>query len=424
MWSEIPVYAVKTEYLKQRLVRELAARELASNILTNGNHPSVIVWSIGNELSARPGPVQGFYIARAAASAKRLDPTRPVGYAVAGYPAAGCQPEYGRWTSSGSTSTSAGTRAPTARSPTARSLSAVPRQRARLLPRTRRSSSPSSAPRPTATARSRRRAPTSYQQDFVNYHLGVYASKPWLSGAVYWALEEFRVRPGWEGGNPRPQPPIHQKGLITLRRGRASRRSSTSSGSSASTPQLRPRAALTRRVSLPSAAAMAKTTTTALRAAARRRLLAGDPPPAPRGPRARRALRRRRGPAVASRSTSASCVTPWPAPARCSSSRSTAAGTPAVLKDSQRPPGARRDHARRPAARRPQGRHLGRRRARADRRRGRARHQGGRRARARHPRDQHRGAAVRHPRDPRARRVRDGDQRHAHALRRHPAAPA
>ena len=50
----------------------------------------------------------------------------------------------------------------------------------------------------------------------MNFHLGVYATKPWLSGAIYWALEEFRVRPGWDGGNPRPNPPIHQKGLISF----------------------------------------------------------------------------------------------------------------------------------------------------------------------------------------------------------------
>jgi hypothetical protein len=43
----------------------------------------------------------------------------------------------------------------------------------------------------------------------------VYASRPWLSGVSYWALNEFRVRPGWEGGNPRPAPPVHQKGLLT-----------------------------------------------------------------------------------------------------------------------------------------------------------------------------------------------------------------
>jgi hypothetical protein len=54
-----------------------------------------------------------------------------------------------------------------------------------------------------------------FQQDWINYQLGVMATKPWLSGALYWALNEFWVRPGWEGGNPRPLSPLFQKGLIT-----------------------------------------------------------------------------------------------------------------------------------------------------------------------------------------------------------------
>ena len=52
-----------------------------------------------------------------------------------------------------------------------------------------------------------------YQREYVNFNLATFATKPWLSGALYWALNEFRVRPGWDGGNPRPNPPIHQKGL-------------------------------------------------------------------------------------------------------------------------------------------------------------------------------------------------------------------
>jgi beta-glucuronidase len=55
-----------------------------------------------------------------------------------------------------------------------------------------------------------------FQQAFVDYHLGVFATKPYLSGAVYWALEEFRVRPDWAGGNPHPNPPLHEKGLISF----------------------------------------------------------------------------------------------------------------------------------------------------------------------------------------------------------------
>jgi beta-glucuronidase len=214
-WSEIPVYAVKTQYLKQRLVRKLAARELESNILSNQNHPSVIVWSIGNELSARPGPVQSFYIARAANAAKRLDPTRPVGYAVAGYPAAGCQPEYGPLDVIGINEYFGWYPGPNGQIADRATLS-------EYLDGVRQCYPSKAIVISEFGAEANRDGPIEekgtfqHQQDFVNYHLGVHGSKPWLSGSIYWALEEFRVRPGWEGGNPRPQQPIHQKGLITF----------------------------------------------------------------------------------------------------------------------------------------------------------------------------------------------------------------
>jgi beta-glucuronidase len=55
-----------------------------------------------------------------------------------------------------------------------------------------------------------------FQQDFMAYHHGIYATKPWLSGAIWWALQEFRVRPAWDGGNPRSSPPLHQKGVVSF----------------------------------------------------------------------------------------------------------------------------------------------------------------------------------------------------------------
>jgi glycosyl hydrolase family 2 len=214
-WSEIPVYSVKTQYLKQPLVRQLAARELESNIKTNGNHPSVIVWSIGNELSARPGPVQGLYIKAAVQSAHALDPTRPVGLAVAGYPSAGCQPEYGPIDVIGINDY----------------FGWYPGPNGQIADRTLlpeyldsvRQCYPNKALVITEFgAEANRDGPVeekgtyAFQQDFVNFHLGVYATKPWLSGAIYFALQEFRVRPDWDGGNPRPAPPVHQKGLVSF----------------------------------------------------------------------------------------------------------------------------------------------------------------------------------------------------------------
>lgn len=213
LWSEIPVYAVKTQYLKQRSVRELAAKELEDNIVANQNHPSIIVWSIGNELSSRPGPVQGYYIQRAARQAKALDPTRPVGIAVAGYPSAGCQSEYNPVDVIGINEYFGWYPGPNGVIADREVLSDY-------LDSVRACYPTKAVVISEFGAEANRNGPVEekgtyeFQQDFIRYHMGVYASKPWLTGAVYWGLREFRVRPGWEGGNPRPNPPVHEKGLL------------------------------------------------------------------------------------------------------------------------------------------------------------------------------------------------------------------
>ena len=42
----------------------------------------------------------------------------------------------------------------------------------------------------------------------------MFAPKPFVSGALIWNLRDFRVKPGWAGGNPLPHPPVNEKGLI------------------------------------------------------------------------------------------------------------------------------------------------------------------------------------------------------------------
>jgi len=214
IWSEIPVYAVKTLYLRQEKVRALAAKEMRRNVETNLNHPSVFTWSVGHELSSKPGPVQGDYIRRAAEIAKDIDPTRPTSIAFAGYPSAGCQTEY----------------APLDIVGVNEYFGWYPGPGGKLFDRSGASSYLDTVrrcyPRHAVVvtefgAEANREGPVEekgtwgFQQEFVDFHLGVFASKPWLSGAVYWALNEFRVKPDWEGGNPRPAPPVHQKGLLT-----------------------------------------------------------------------------------------------------------------------------------------------------------------------------------------------------------------
>ena len=214
-WTEVPVYSVKTKYLKEQKVRKLAAKELANAVRTNINHPSIIVWSAGNELSARPGPVQGYYIQRAVKLAKSIDPTRPVGLAVAGYPSAGCQPEYAPLDVLGINEYFGWYSGPNGQIADRTTLSDYLDSVRQCYPK--------KAIFITETgAEANRDGPVEergtyqFQSDFANYHYGVYATKPWLSGALWWTIEEFAVKPGWDGGNPWPMPPVRQKAPITM----------------------------------------------------------------------------------------------------------------------------------------------------------------------------------------------------------------
>jgi beta-glucuronidase len=213
LWSEVPVYAVTIGQMRSRAVRRAAVELVGRNIEVNQNHPSVMVWSIANELDATPNADQIDFIARAVARAKELDPTRPTAMALLGYITAGCQAAYapldvigineyfGWYPGPGGSIFD-----PERLSPY---LDAV------------RACYPDKAIAVTEFgAEANRDGPVEEkgtweaQRAFVRYHLGVFATKPWLSGAAYWALNEFRVHPVWEGGNPRPQPPVHQKGLL------------------------------------------------------------------------------------------------------------------------------------------------------------------------------------------------------------------
>ena len=177
----------------------------------------MIVWSIGNELSARPGPVAGRLHRRAPRRrAHALDPTRPVGLAVAGYPSVGCQPRYAPLDVIGVNDYFGWYPGPSGqiadRTLLSDYLDAV------------RACYPNKAIIVTEFgAEANRDGPVeekgtyAFQQDFVNYHLGVFAHEAVaVSGAIYWALKEFRVRPTGTAATRGPNPPIHQKGLITF----------------------------------------------------------------------------------------------------------------------------------------------------------------------------------------------------------------
>ena len=62
-----------------------------------------------------------------------------------------------------------------------------------------------------------RKGTYAYQSRFLRRHLAEAAAKRYLNGAFVWALRDFRVHSAWTGGNPKPQPPWNQKGLLDAR---------------------------------------------------------------------------------------------------------------------------------------------------------------------------------------------------------------
>jgi beta-glucuronidase len=213
IWSEIPVYHVKNQYFTQPGWEAGAQAMLRSNILANQNHPSVMLWSIGNELATPADSREAFYIARAAALAHRLDPTRPVGMAIADWPGVPCQGayhsldalgfnDYFGWFDAGG----GGTDDRDALSPFLDSFRACYPKKALFV-----SEYGSDGNRHGPVEE---RGTYEFQSSSAAFHLGVFAAKPWLSGAVYWLIQDFASAPGWGGGNPYPDPPWVGHGLV------------------------------------------------------------------------------------------------------------------------------------------------------------------------------------------------------------------
>jgi beta-glucuronidase len=215
IWNEIPVYQVSSLYLKDPAWVARAHAMLADDIAANENHPSVLLWSIGNELATPADSAEAAYVAGATALAHALDPTRPVGMAVSAWPGVGCQAAYAPldvigfndyfgWYDAGGGATS-----------DRDGLGPFLDQFRACYPRKALFVSEFGFEANRAGP-AEERGTYAFQSDAAAYHLAVFAAKPWLSGAIYWTIQDFVCRPGWNGGNPWPDPPFHHKGLIDL----------------------------------------------------------------------------------------------------------------------------------------------------------------------------------------------------------------
>jgi beta-glucuronidase len=216
IWSDIPVNQyVGARYLADPSWIRSAHAVLQENILVNQNHPSVLVWSIGNELPTPASASEASYIAGAAALAHRLDPTRPVGMAISDWPGVACQAAYAPldvigfndyfgWFDAGGGATDDRD----ALSPFLDSFRACYPHQALFITEFGFDGNRNGPVEERGTYQ--------FQANAVAFHLGVFASKPWLSGAMYFLLQDTVAFPGYSGGNPWPDPPFNQKGLLGL----------------------------------------------------------------------------------------------------------------------------------------------------------------------------------------------------------------
>jgi beta-galactosidase/beta-glucuronidase len=214
VWSEVPVFRMRSSLFANPEVRAKALRILRQEIVRDRNHPAVMVWSIGNENASRPGAGLRKYIRKAERTAKALDPSRLVGLATSGFPTVEKQQIYTELDVLGVNDYFGWYNGP-------RGTIADRGQLSGYLNRLH-SDYPNQALFITEVgAEANRSGPVTekgtyeFQAEFLKYHLGVIDSKPFINGALIWNLRDFRVKPGWEGGNPLPHPPVNEKGLVS-----------------------------------------------------------------------------------------------------------------------------------------------------------------------------------------------------------------
>jgi beta-glucuronidase len=213
LWSEVPVYQVASQFLRQKAWLGRAHAILRENIVENENHPSVLLWSIANELPTPPNDAEASYIAGAAAIAHQMDPTRPVGMAIMDWPGVACQAAYAPldvigfndyfgWFDAGGGTTDDRTML----SPFLDGLHACYPNKALMVTEF---GFEGNRDGPVEV-----RGTYQFQANATQFHLNVFASKPYLSGAIWFAMQSFAARPGWTGGNPQGDPPWVEKGEI------------------------------------------------------------------------------------------------------------------------------------------------------------------------------------------------------------------
>jgi beta-galactosidase/beta-glucuronidase len=224
VWSGAPVYQLPNSFLNVRSVRSAAIAVNQRMVLRDRSHPSVLAWSIANELAEQVGeggvvgPGYARYVVDAARAVRRLDKTRLVALdrhlrigepvfapALTHVDALGINEYFGWYKSSAAGLPPSKTT----------DLGPVLDQFHAAYPHTAFFITEFGA-EATGHGPVGERGTFEFQSRWLLDHLAIHASRSFLNGSMIWILKDFRVTPTWIGGNSsqRSTPPWNNKGLI------------------------------------------------------------------------------------------------------------------------------------------------------------------------------------------------------------------
>jgi beta-glucuronidase len=215
VWSQAPIYH-RDAILVTQAERDEALSTLRGTILNARWHPSVLTHSVANELKPLADTLPGTraYLDEARQLAGRLDPTIPPSVDMLSYPGYPAQRAYAQFPLLGINSYFGWYQGkPGHRVGNLDDLDRVRRQY------------PDSAQvvtefgaEATMDGPADQKQTYAFQADYVRRNLEIVDADRTLDGAIYWTLQEFAVKPRWDGGANLPAvdtDSIHNKGLIS-----------------------------------------------------------------------------------------------------------------------------------------------------------------------------------------------------------------
>jgi len=199
---------------RSKRVHDKALRLLRDTILRDQNHPSVFAWSVANEPDPRPRDQEQRYYNDAVKLVHDMDPSRLAAIDLAAYPSIPPSPSWLEFDAIGLNSYFGWYPGPSGEVADRNDLAGFLDQAHSYWPEQALFVTEFGA-EANRSGPFDEKGTYEFQSDLLRYHLDTYHQKnAFINGAIVWILRDFRVQPGWDGGNPKPTPPVLRKGLV------------------------------------------------------------------------------------------------------------------------------------------------------------------------------------------------------------------